>query len=104
MRRILFVFAMILTIFGALAQADARGAGDPETWFRFRDAYPKAVAAVQNSSLGDERKLELLNMLEAGKKTNTESAMQGNKRKAKKLADEAMSILDKVMKIVDAEG
>jgi hypothetical protein len=95
---------MILTIFGALAQMDARGGGDPETWQRFYNAYPKAVAAVQNSSLGDERKRELLNMLEAGKKTNTVSAMQGNKRKAKKLADESMSILDKVMKIVDAES
>ncbi len=95
---------MILTIFGALAQADARGAGDPETWRRFSNAYPKAVAAVQNSSLGDERKRQLLNMLEAGKKTNAESAMQGNQRRARKLADEAMSILNNVMNIVDSGG
>ena len=43
-------------------------------------------------------------MLEAGKKTNAESAMQGNQRKARKLADEAMSILNKVMNIVDSGG
>ncbi len=104
MRRILFVFEMILTIFGALAQADARGAGDPETWFRFRDAYPKAVTAVQNSSLGDERKRELLNMLEAGKKINYKSAIESNKRKAKKITDEAMVILNNVLNIVKSEG
>lgn len=98
MRGVLLAMAVGLMLFGTLGQAHA----DP--WWNYRDAYPKAVQAVQNSSLGDARKQELLNMLEAGKKINYKSAMEQNRRKATEIADEAMSILNNVMKIVEAEG
>ena len=98
MRGVLLVVAVVLMTLGSLGQADA----DP--WWTYRDALPKAVMAVQNSSLGDERKQELLNMLEAGKKINYKSAIESNKRKAKKITDEAMVILNNVLNIVKSEG
>jgi hypothetical protein len=98
MRGIILVVAVVLMTLGTLGQADA----DP--WWQYRDAYPKAVMAVQNSSLGDERKQELLNMLEAGKKINYKSAIESNKRKAKKITKEAMAILNNVLNIVKTEG
>ncbi len=98
MRGALLVVAVVLMTLGTLGQADA----DP--WWQYRDALPKAVMAVQNSSLGDERKQELLNMLEAGKKINLKSAMESNKRKAKKITKEAMAILNNVLNIVKSEG
>ncbi len=98
MRGVLLVVAVVLMTLGSLGQADA----DP--WWKYRDALPKAVMAVQTSSLGDERKQELLNMLEAGKKINYKSAIESNKRKAKKITDEAMAILNNVLDIVKSEG
>ena len=98
MRGVLLVVAVVLMTLGTLGGADA----DP--WWKYRDAYSKAVTAVQNSPLGDERKQELLNMLEAGKKINYKSAMERNKRKATKIADEAMAILNNVLNIVKTEG
>ncbi len=98
MRGVLLVVAVVVMTLGTLGQADA----DP--WWKYRDAYPKAVTAVQNSSLGDERKQELLNMLEAGKKINYKSAMEQNRRKATKITNEAMAILNNVLKIVKTEG
>lgn len=76
--------------------------GDP--WRRFNEAYPKAVRAVQNASLSGEKKKELLNMLEIGKKINTKSAAATDRKQAKKYADEAMSILNEVTKIVESKG
>ncbi len=98
MRSGLFALAVILTMLGTLGRVEA-GA-----WQEFHQAYPKAVEAVESASLGDERKGELLNMLEAGKKINAKSALESNRRKAKKIAAEAMSILNQVMKIVGDEG
>ena len=43
-------------------------------------------------------------MLEAGKKINYKSAIESNKRKAKKITDEAMAILNNVLNIVKSEG
>ena len=98
MRGVLLVVAVVLMTLGSVGRADA----DP--WWQYRDALPKAVIVVQNSSLGDERKQELLNMLEAGKKINYKSAMERNKRKAKKITKEAMAILNEVLNIVKTEG
>ncbi len=69
-----------------------------------RGGIAAAETAVQNSSLPEARKAQLLNMLDTGRTTVNNCEMESNRRAAKRCFKEAVSILDDVMNIVQAEG
>ena len=69
-----------------------------------RGGIAAAVEAVQDSQLPTERKAELLNLLDTGRKKFAKSEVESNRRRARKYVEEAMSILNDVMNIVEAEG